>query len=239
MNKYCFCIIRNMKEDGKPLLSNDQYVIRHKDIGMVVKDVEEEDVLPSGDEILKHEKTIEKIMENNLLIPMSFGNIAKNDEDVKAFLSQNYTKLTKLLKKFENRMEVGLKIFWTNESFADEVEDQQVKKLKEDIMKEKSISELRISEIGRLVEANAERKRDYYEKQIFYGLSSIAHESKLNTAHVPKMILNAAFLVDKDKENAFESLLNNIYEKYKDRLIFKYSGPWPPYNFVDEMFMLK
>ena len=46
------------------------------------------------------------------------------------------------------------------------------------------------------------------------------------------MIMNYAFLVARDKESAFDARMKLIGAKY-DRLTFKYTGPWPPYNFVN------
>jgi hypothetical protein len=46
------------------------------------------------------------------------------------------------------------------------------------------------------------------------------------------MIMNAAFLVARDLELAFDSKVKDIGQRY-DKLTFKYTGPWPPYNFVN------
>ncbi len=48
-----------------------------------------------------------------------------------------------------------------------------------------------------------------------------------------KMIMNAAFLVERDRETEFDAVVNKIAKKYGKRLKFKYTGPWPPYNFVN------
>ncbi|PYX92631.1 MAG: gas vesicle protein GvpF, partial [Acidobacteria bacterium] len=34
-------------------------------------------------------------------------------------------------------------------------------------------------------------------------------------------------------ESEFDSIVNKIAKKYGKRLKFKYTGPWPPYNFVN------
>jgi hypothetical protein len=47
-----------------------------------------------------------------------------------------------------------------------------------------------------------------------------------------KMILNAAFLVTREQEAAFDAKVKEIGARY-DKLTFKYTGPWPPYNFVN------
>jgi hypothetical protein len=44
--------------------------------------------------------------------------------------------------------------------------------------------------------------------------------------------MNAAFLVSRDKEQAFDQRVKQIGAKH-DKLTFKYTGPWPPYNFVN------
>jgi hypothetical protein len=48
-----------------------------------------------------------------------------------------------------------------------------------------------------------------------------------------RMIANAAFLVDRKREKEFDDVVREISRKYEDVLTFKYTGPWPPYNFVN------
>ena len=47
------------------------------------------------------------------------------------------------------------------------------------------------------------------------------------------MILNAAFLVERDKAAEFDAKVQEIARKYEGTLRFLYTGPWPPYNFVN------
>jgi hypothetical protein len=46
------------------------------------------------------------------------------------------------------------------------------------------------------------------------------------------MIMNAAFLVGRETENSFDTRVKDIGQRF-DKLTFKYTGPWPPYNFVN------
>ena len=46
------------------------------------------------------------------------------------------------------------------------------------------------------------------------------------------MIMNAAFLIERDREAEFDQKVKEIASKYEGKLSFKYTGPWPPYNFV-------
>ena len=47
------------------------------------------------------------------------------------------------------------------------------------------------------------------------------------------MLLNAAFLVDKSQEQAFDVQVHALGAAQAGRQIFQYVGPLPPYNFVD------
>jgi hypothetical protein len=56
--------------------------------------------------------------------------------------------------------------------------------------------------------------------------------SRANKPIGDKMIMNAAFLVARDRETAFDAKVKAIGARH-DMLTFKYTGPWPPYNFVN------
>jgi hypothetical protein len=60
----------------------------------------------------------------------------------------------------------------------------------------------------------------------------VAVASRINKPIGDKMIMNAAFLVSRDLENAFDAGVKSIASGH-DKLTFKYTGPWPPYNFVN------
>ncbi len=72
-----------------------------------------------------------------------------------------------------------------------------------------------------------ECKLEYMER-----LKKISNDSKELKLFSKRLVLNASFLVAKDKVNEFSIEVENLNNKY-DYLKTQYSGPWPPYNFVD------
>jgi len=47
------------------------------------------------------------------------------------------------------------------------------------------------------------------------------------------MVLNGAFLIQKERIEEFKSELEKLEEGHADKgLKIQFSGPWPPYNFV-------
>jgi|KBSMisStaDraftv2_1062788.scaffolds.fasta_scaffold81824_3 hypothetical protein len=67
--------------------------------------------------------------------------------------------------------------------------------------------------------------------EILRQLGDVSLASRLNAPFGPGMVMNAAFLVQRSGEAGFDHGVREISQRYPD-LMFKRSGPWPPYNFV-------
>jgi len=85
---------------------------------------------------------------------------------------------------------------------------------------------------GRLVESALQARSERYVGEIFEALRDVAVASRANKPIGDKMIMNAAFLVSRDREHAFDAKVKAVGAKYA-HLTFRYTGPWPPYNFVN------
>jgi len=48
-----------------------------------------------------------------------------------------------------------------------------------------------------------------------------------------RMVLNAVFLVDQGREGEFDQAVGQLDEEWGHRINFKYTGPNPPWNFVE------
>ena len=83
------------------------------------------------------------------------------------------------------------------------------------------------------MESSLEETSQRYVGDIHEFLKSVAVASRSNKPIGDRMIMNAAFLVDRAQESSFDERVKDISRKYEDILTFKYSGPWPPYNFVN------
>jgi hypothetical protein len=70
-------------------------------------------------------------------------------------------------------------------------------------------------------------------REIYDQLQDCATASRHNKPIGDKMILNAAFLVERDKASEFDQKVQEIAQRYEGKLRFHYTGPWPPYNFVN------
>jgi len=81
-------------------------------------------------------------------------------------------------------------------------------------------------------EKTIEEFREKYKKEFIEKLGKVSVESKEGKLFSKRLALNISFLVDKNNIDKFSEILGKIDDKYKD-LKIQYTGPWPPYNFVD------
>ena len=87
-------------------------------------------------------------------------------------------------------------------------------------------------QLGRLVETALTDQADAYIREVYSVLRDTAVASRANKPIGDKMIMNAAFLIEREREAEFDQKVKEIAAKYETKLSFKYTGPWPPYNFV-------
>jgi hypothetical protein len=237
--KYVYCIIRS----NEPLRFGplgigadpaDVHTINYKNIAAVVSDTPIEVHDPTRENVLAHERVNETVMRKFTVIPMSFGTVFKTREDIIELLRSAYDAFHDVLVKMQDKLEFGLKVLWDREVMIRLIEeqDEDVRRLKSEISGQKGSTYFARMQYGRLVDAALQQLSEKYLSDLFEALRDVAVASRANKPIGDKMIMNAAFLVSRDKETAFDQKVKAIGMKY-DKLTFKYSGPWPPYNFVN------
>ena len=79
-------------------------------------------------------------------------------------------------------------------------------------------------EIGRRVEAALQKEKGLYKEDILNALSPLALEVKVNNTYGERMIINAAFLVEKEREAGFDQKVNELGVKHEEKIRFRYVG---------------
>jgi len=68
---------------------------------------------------------------------------------------------------------------------------------------------------------------------ILTTLSPFAVQTRANDIFGERMILNAAFLVERTHEPEMDAAIRALDAQQTNRVLFRYVGPVPPYNFVN------
>ena len=237
--KYVYCII----ESGDPLRfgpigigadPSDVYTVHFKNLAAVVSDAPLEVLDSTRENVLAHERVNETVMREHTVIPMSFGTIFKTREDIVELLRSAAEAFGDVLDKMQNKLEFGLKVLWDRDQAIREVEgeDEDIGRLKKEISGQKGPTYFARMQYGRLIDTALQAKSERYVADILEQLREVSVASRINKPIGDKMIMNAAFLISRDHEQAFDSKVKSIASRF-DKLTFKYTGPWPPYNFVN------
>lgn len=237
--KYVYCIIKSERPLAFGALgigtepAQVQTVI-YRDLAAVVSSTSLVVQDPTRDNVLAHQRVNETVMQHHTVIPMSFGTVFKTDDDIMELLRSAYDAFSDVLNKMQDKFEFGLKVLWDRDQIMNEIEaeDEDIRRLKGEISTQKGSTYFARMQYGRLIDAALQARSERYVAEIFEALRDVSVASRSNKPIGDRMIMNAAFLVGRAAENAFDSRVKDIGSRY-DKLTFKYTGPWPPYNFVN------
>ena len=237
--KYVYCIIDSTDPlrfgpVGIGAEPSEVYTVHYKNLAAVVSDAPLEVLDSTRENVLAHERVNETVMREHTVIPMSFGTIFKTREDIVELLRSAAEAFGDVLNKMQNKLEFGLKVLWDRDQAIREVEneDEDISRLKKEISGQKGPTYFARMQYGRLIDSALQARSERYVADILEQLREVSVASRINKPIGDKMIMNAAFLISRDQEQAFDAKVKSIAGKF-DKLTFKDTGPWPPYNVVN------
>lgn len=239
---YIYCLIgtgetRNFGSIGIGDRGDPVTTISYRDLGAVVSSVSMDRYVVSSKTMLNHEKVIESVMKDYTVLPVRFYNVAPHAEGVRTLLRKRYTEFKKLLRELDHKVELGLKALWKNmEAIFKEIaeENAEIKAARDKgIAPSAGEASQNKGALGEIVKLALESKKAREREILLLPLRRIPSAFCLNRTYGDDMIMNAAFLVDRDWEKEFDNAVKKLASGYGDRIEFKYVGPAPPYSFVN------
>jgi hypothetical protein len=239
--KYIYCIMdSNQPQSFGPLgiggRGDEVYTICFDDIAAVVSNAPIKKYRISRENSLTHEKAIEAVMAEHTVLPVRFATITEDEEKVMKILEAEYERFRELLDQMKDKTELGFKaIFKEDVVYKDILEKyEDVRELKEKIapLPPEKTHHQRMK-IGEMVEAALQQEKQTIEEDILNTLSPLAVEVKTNDPYGELMIINGAFLVEKEKEAEFDNQVQELGDKYGEKVKFKFVGMLPPFNFIN------
>lgn len=202
-----------------------------------------------------HNRTNNSLIQNYDVIPMRFGMIVENQQEILSLLEKVYLQFKIALEKVAGKAEYIVEVFWQEKDILKKIikENPEIQKLQKKVAQRKILGLSSKIKLGKLIFEAIEQHRKKYIENILNNLSThfpdfkagklmkTVNEQKakiVDPAADKKMIMNYSFLIEKSQESKLESILNNLQEKYKDELKFKYIGPMAPYSFTAINFSL-
>ena len=188
---------------------------------------------------IAHARVLEKVMEEYTVLPVRYCTIGENDDVIiEKVLKNRYREFIDLITGLEGKIELGVRAFWTdmNAIFAETIEENMpIKQLKEEISKETNIQRQYAGKIkiGQMVQNVLEEKKKREAKELLEVLKPLSLDFRENRVLGDMNLVNAAFLVAREREHEFDQKMQELEKVYGKRKKLKYFGPVPPYNFVE------
>jgi hypothetical protein len=214
--------------------------IVHSDLVAVVSDVPGLRIALSRENLLDHQRVLEEVLRRSDVLPFSFGTVASSDEEVREVLLEGaYYALQEQLEYVRGCVELEVKVFWEQERLFAEIaeENDEVRALRDTIslLPDDAASMEKIT-LGQLTAAEIENKSKWEADGVLEVLEPQAVEVLVSPNLSDNMLLNAAFLVERAREEEFDGVVAALARAHAGRLTFTYVGPLPPYSFINLAF---
>ena len=240
--KYMYCIIRcpearQFSNLGIGERGDIVHTVNYEDLAAVVSDSPDIEYDNSRRNMMAHTVVLEEVMREYALLPVRFGTLAPSEEAVRErILRRRYGEFLGLLGNMTGLVELGLKVFWYEDKVFGEIIDENaaIRNLRDKLAHRRPEEGYydRIH-LGEMIEQAMWNKRDADTEKLLAQLSPLVSEYKANKVVSDRMVCNLAFLLAAERQPEFDALIHQLDEASNDRLIFKYVGPVPPYNFVN------
>jgi len=216
------------------------YTIPHQDISALVRDSEIVDYTHMRKDILArfligHQTVIERVMTpQTTIIPMRLGTFAQDETEVRDILSKGYNLIKEIFERISDKIEIDFVASWSdfNSIIKEAGEEKEIKEFKEKLLSNpKGITVDDQMKIGSMLKKALDERRDKFAKEIQDNLKTFCVDFKTHELMDDKMVVNIAFLVDKDKREDFDKKVEELNAKFNEKLNFRCVGPLPPYSF--------
>ena len=184
---------------------------------------------PTRDNVLTHHRVQEAVMREHTLLPTAFGLTFPSPEDVTELLRAAHDAFSGVLTRLEGHVELGLKVLWDQDRVARELElaDAELGHLA--LQPPGSPGHL---EYARKLEGALQERARREGEALVDALRPVAAAARVVSPVGERMMLNAVFLVAREREAAFDARVKSLAANHA-MLTFQFTGPWAPYHFAD------
>ena len=216
---------------------SEVYTTVHNGLGAVISDSPVIQYPVTRANTMAHQSVMETVMKEYPMLPVRFGTVSEGLDPIREkLLNERQSELTETLAYMRGKIELGLKAIWKDMKpvFHEIVtQNKEISRLRDRLLKRRGGAQRDQVRLGEMVKKALENWKEQQGKAILHPLEDLWVEQRLNSHFGDQMIANAAFLVEKEKEEAFDMAVEKISRQYAEKVTLKYVGPIPPCNFVE------
>jgi len=240
--KYIYGIIDSGNENALGISGLDSSspvdTIAYQDLSCVVSDYFGEEFSSMSKEevvrcLLAHQVVVEHAMREHMVLPVKFGTVLTNSDEVCSLLSQGHSQFVDALAWIQDKVEIEVAATWDTKQILQEIstEPEIIRTSKSIVGRGQSTLQEQI-QLGRVVKASMDKRRSSYRERMINFLTSVAVDVQPNALVSDEMVMNVAFLVEKTNQEEFDSCVRQLNDLFHDQINFRIVGPLPPYTFA-------
>lgn len=213
--------------------------VSHGRCAALVSELKREGPLGDRADLAAHHHVLDAFVSADIgILPFRFGAVLNSREAVeRELLAENGERLAQTLDRLEGRREIRVKGVYVKDAVLREVmaEEPQVAKLNERLrgIPAEAAHYDRIR-LGELVAESVKHRRDHDAARLLEILTPAATAVAPHTPVREEDVLDASFLVEREKLPDFQQAVEKLGHAHQDRIQLRLIGPLPPYDFVPE-----
>jgi hypothetical protein len=241
--KYVYGIIPTTESltfgaSGFPPQPEQVYTVVYRGLGCVMSNYLGEDFASLGREslvrcLMAHQVVVERVMKGYPILPVKFGTLVDGDSRVQRLIEQGHRQFARALTVLDGKVEMEVAATWDLKRVLEEIgREEEILRLKKAVANRPS-TEILEEQIraGRIVKEFLDRRRDEYQQRMVESLRAMALDLKPNALIADEMVMNVAFLIQREREEEFDKRVEELDRLFDDRISFRVIGPLPPYSF--------
>ncbi|RXS86153.1 GvpL/GvpF family gas vesicle protein [Streptomyces sp. TM32] len=205
--------------------------VRTEQLSAVVSDAPA-DLRAKRRDVLAHQSVQERLLADGTALPMRFGLVGPDDDQVAAVLEEQRDAYTERLKEIAGCLEFHLKVARDEDDLLREImaESVTVRRLNERTRHDPGAHHDRVA-LGELVSQEVHARQDRMCAEIVARLTPATERTSVADP-TKSHFLNVSFLVRREKAAAFSEAVQQEAAQRGVAYTFRLNGPLPPYSFV-------
>lgn len=227
-------IDRIMAQPRQGLFDADVTADVFGELAVLSSPIEARTIRPRRQLLAAHQGIVTEVSKCWDMLPVSFGLIAADAEELARIVTANADQLLQVLDRVQGKVEMNLVLKWAAEDiFQYFVRQHASLQQARDAIAGGQASRDDMIEMGRMFETLLNQARDAHAETVQSGLADACSEIELQDPKDEKEIVRVNCLIPREGEADFEAAVHRVATNFNDDFAFAYNGPWPPYSFVN------
>jgi hypothetical protein len=184
--------------------------IAHGDVAAFIRRDVARAPAPDRESLVRHDRIVFSLMDGGAVLPMRFGSVVGEEEDIRELLAERGDELRRQLEHVRGRVEFGVRAPWRLPPPAE--------------------TDAPTGHAFMLAKLRARSAARWLVDELSSPLSELSRDTRVTLCPRDDTAFTASYLVERDHAGPFEQRARSLADTAPEATL-ELSGPWPPYSF--------